>query len=317
MTARFLGGVVAAAAAVHVLFAALLVFGIQATYRHRVFDVTRLPIDPIQRYELIGTFLREHASDPRPSVLFAGSSFTYGFPWRETAIFSRAFADAHRDRHVMNASLLSADVSSINDWILCAAARDSLRFDTVVVEIPVVNTLQQMVANRDRHHVTPPISNCGGGEASHSLFDVLLRQPPTLGFLVGMWPAGSTPSEAEMVVAPVPDGYFVPAAAFASVREGYERQIAAVLRTARRVARTVYAYPSPVFVAGLSEIGRDEAALQFELARTVAACATVPEVHCIEASDLYGQQSSFYNFTHLNPRGHQAMAAWLSTVIRD
>lgn len=316
LVSKFAAGVVASVLASHLIFSGGLALSVRLVNRHRIFDVTRLPGPPVDRFRLIGAFLRAGVSGSRrPVVLFAGSSFTFGYPWRERLIFSRLFADRRTDVTVLNASVLSADVSTLNDWIVCGAERNSTRVDVAVIEIPVVNTLSHMSATVRDGYTPPPLSDCGALGASPGYFGYFVRKPPAFGYLTAFWSQMYEPDESRVELAPVPEGYFVRAADFVAVEPGYKAQVVDMLKRAQQVARTVYAYPSPIFTGGLSRIGQDAAAVRFQLAQTVAACTSVEGVRCLEAAALYDDRDAFYNFTHLSRQGHREMAGWLAHTI--
>lgn len=314
----FLLAVAGWACAAHVVFSGAVTLGIEGVYRHRIFNVSRLSGEPVDRFRMIGSFLRARTQNrSQPVVAFAGSSFTFGYPWQESAIFSQLFANARPDRPVINASVYSGDISSVNDWIVCGARRNGVRFDAIVVEIPVVNTLSSLAAARRAGNLqTSPLADCASGDASPSYFDYVVRRPLAIGWLTALWGSEERPArDLDIMIDPVPDGYFVSAAAFATVQREYEAQIDEMLRHAQSVAPVVYAFPSPVFVAGLGQVGADEQAMRLELDRAVAACSGVPGVRCLDPASFYERRGDFYNLTHLNQRGHREMADWFSRQI--
>ena len=87
-----------------------------------------------------------------------------------------------------------------------------------------------------------------------------------------------------------------------------------MLANARTIAERVYVFASPVFTAGLPEVGEDPANLRAQLARTVTACER-PAASGVYASFLGEQRGNFSNFTHLSQAGHRALGDWLATQI--
>lgn len=300
------------------LFSGTMTLGFELLYRHRIFDSRRLSGEPVDRFRMIGSFLRARTRDrSQPVLAFAGSSFTFGYPWQESVIFSRLFATARRDRRVINASMPAGDISSVNDWIICGARRNGVRFDAMVVEIPVVNTLGSLAAlRRAGYSRSSPLADCPTRDASPSYFEYIVRRPLAVSWLTFLWDSEVRPArDFDIMITPVPDGYFVSAAAFAAVQSEYEAQIDETLRHAQTVARVVYAFPSPVFVAGLRQVGADEQAMRLELDRAVVACSGVRGVRCLNPESFYARRDVYYNLTHLNRRGHREMADWFARQI--
>src|SRR5687768_509725 len=129
---RFVIAVLATAAAVHVVGVVLVVVILHSVYPHRIFNVHRWSDNGVENYRLVGTFLAAKArSQQRPVMVFAGSSVTYGDVWPAAVTFPALVAERRRPATVLNASIIAADVSAINDWIVCAARRNAIRVDTV------------------------------------------------------------------------------------------------------------------------------------------------------------------------------------------
>ena len=307
------------AAVMHLAESAVVAMTLDGAYRHRVFDVTRATAAATDRYRLLGSFLKSRQRMlASPSVTFAGSSFTFGYPWPESMVFSRLFASERPDVAVLNVSMLSADVASVNDWILCAAVRNDVRFDTLVVELPVVNSLSRLATiHRLGLESTAALADCRGVGPSPGYFAFALRHPLAVGWIPFLVVSGNyTERDLPVALQPVPKGYFVPTDEFATVKDWYGSIIDETLRRAQSIARTVYAYPSPVYVGGMQEIGSDPRAMDDELAFTVARCKGVGGVRCLDPSPFYRRRGDYYNVTHLNQHGHRDMAAWFAREIR-
>ena len=107
-------------------------------------------------------------------------------------------------------------------------------------------------------------------------------------------------------------GYYVTASQFASIESAYRTQIVDAVRSAQRVADRVYVFPSPVFLPGVVEVGEDAAAVRAQLEMALAICRTVEGVSCLDSQPFYDRKDVYYNMTHLNQRGHEAIAEWLA-----
>ena len=301
----------------HLLVALAAVGVLHRLYPHRIFDVRSFSDNPVEGFRLIGTYLNENARHQvAPVVVVAGSSVSYGYLWPERVTFARLFADARPSAKVLNVSIVAADVSAVNDWIVCAARRNQIRVDSLIVELPVVNTLSYLVTTHRSGHAPSPLSTCEEFPRDPGYFRFAVTKIRGSGWIRLFW-SGQTykRGERQIRIESVPKGYFASAEDFESVRGGFAAQISATLTRAQSVADRVYAFPSPVFVPGLAEVGEDAAAIRQQLDAALAACRSVPGVGCIDSSGLYDGRSFYSNLTHLNQAGHRAMAALLDRQI--
>lgn len=297
-----------------VAFAAVSV--LRTLYPHRIFNVRAWPT-PTETFQLAGTFLKESGgADSRPTVVIGGSSVSYGYPWAEQFVFSKLLADRRPDLKVINASIVAADISGVNQWIVCAALRAGVRFDAIVIEIPVVNTTAHLALWRANGRVIDTGEPCTPGPAEPGYLRLALTRPRGVA-----WVPFLLNRESHEVVdsgfrlARVPKGYFTSAQDFAAIREGYERRIADALRNAQRIADVVYGLPSPVLLSVLPEIDEDREAVRSQIESALGACQSVDGVRCIDPQAFYGDPSLYHNLTHLGHAGHRAMAELLSAQL--
>lgn len=313
---RFVMAALGSAIVLHVIVSLAAASALDRLYPHRIFNVRAWADAADERRVVVGSFLVERSrSATRPLVAFVGSSVAYGYPWHERFIASQVFAEAHPDYRVINPSVLGVDVSGINELVLCAAEQNGVRFDVVVIEIPVVNTTSYLVATARAG--TPPqqVRPCEAGLTAPSYRRLALTRARGIGWLHFMWNSDSNQTEDGVSFDAVPRGYFADTAAFAAVKVHYSSQIAALLRNAQQVAARVYAFPSPIYLGGLAEVSVDRAAVRHQLDATVDACASVPGVECIETSTLWHERSNYYNFTHLSQAGHRRLATMIGGAI--
>jgi hypothetical protein len=314
---RFVAGTAAYAAVAHLVIGLVVLTSLRVLYPHRVFDVRQWSDDVVASFRLIGTYLKSNArGGDRPVLLFAGSSVTFGYPWHERFVFSRLVANQRPDYRMLNGSIIAADVSGINDWIVCAAKRNRIRFDAIVVEVPVVNTLAYL-ANLHRAGVAAPnLTTCEAEDRDPDYLQFVLLQSRGLGWIDFLWNSeGDAVDEQHMRLDPVPNGYFASAADFAAVADAFASQIVQTVNNARTIAGKVYVFPSPVFVKGLTQVGEDAENVGAQLRAALVACQSVRSVQCIDPSPVYADQAYFYNFTHLNQAGHRALAEVLAAGI--
>ena len=313
---EFLAGVAVTALIGHMLVAFVAAAAIHRLFPHRIYNARVWSDTGNERFHLVGTFLVENAPpSAAPVIAFAGSSVTYGYPWDERLIFSRLFAEKKDTSKVINASIIATDVTGINDWIVCGAWRNRIQLDVAVIEIPVVNTTSHLIqARKDGRHAG--IGACEPGAGDPGYFRLAAMRPRGIGWFRFLSNTEARETEEMPVqIVPVPKGYFASAADFAAIREDYVGRIRTLLGNAQQVARTVYAFPSPVFVGGLAEIGEDANAVREQLQTAVDACASVPGVRCLDTADLWQRRSYYFNLTHLNQTGHRALADFLAQAI--
>ena len=302
------------AAVAHACIAVGVTAAIDPLYAHRMYDVRKWPGRSEDAFKLAGTYLRERIERSSPPItLFAGSSVTHGYPWTQRQTFASVYGRA-KGTQAVNAGILGLDVSGINDWVICAARANRIHVETVIVEVPVVNTVAQLVNYHRAGTPAPPMSDCAGIELSprHGMW--AWSRPFGIGWLVFLWEEDAYPKP-DMIVTlkPVPAGYFTPADDFAAVSGVYENQIATLLERAGTIANRVYAFPSPVFLAGLEELHHD--AVRAQMASALSACRRVEGAGCLDTLFLGDRPDFFINLTHLNQAGHRVLAEWLATQV--
>ena len=313
---QFGAAVLMFAGVAHLVVALVLTLALHAMYPRRIYDVRRWSDDAAASFRLVGTWLNENARVTEPVIAFAGSSVTFGLEFREPATFAGLFAERRPEHTVVNASIIAADLSGINDWIVCAARRNGIRFSALIVELPVVNTLGLLVRLRQGGNAVPALSTCSGESPDPGYLRFGLTNVRGTSWFRFLWnPRPVLKANRQISIERVPPGYFAPAADFTGVRESFEAQIVQTLQHAQTAAETVYAFPSPVYIPGLREAGADDQAMAEQLASALSACHAVAGVRCIDSSKLYFERSFYFNLTHLNEAGHVAMAAVLNAHV--
>ena len=313
---RFVVATTLFAGLTHLAAAVLVASSLSWLYPERIYDVRQWPVDAGSGLGLVGSFLRASVTADRPVLVFAGSSVTYGYLWPERVTFAHLVAAAHPEMRILNSSIIGADVSGVNDWVICAAKRNRLHLETVVVELPVVNTLTYLVNMHEAKHPIAPLSRCDDGPSDPGYLRYTLSAFRGIGW-INLWWSGYTIDKGERVfeTAAVPERYFASAAEFEAVRGVFKSQIIATLENAQSIATEVYAFPSPVFVTGVTEANRDGAAVRAQLQVALDACRSVAGARCIDPAALYEQRGHFANLTHLNKAGHIAMAELIKSAI--
>lgn len=314
---RYLGSVAVVALLLHLLVAFAAASAMQRLYPHRVFNARTWSGSGVERFHLLGSFLIENSRPTSaPLIAVIGSSVSYGFPWADRFIFSSLLAERRPEARVINASLVAADVVGVNNFVVCAAFRNHVKFDIAIVEIPVVNTTAQLVSYFKRRLASEPLAPCVEGAADPGYLQLAVSRPRGIGWIRFLWNSESHETqEAALTLGRVPKDYFAKASDFEDIRLDYESRIAVLLRNAQQVSNVVYAYPSPIYVGGLDEIGEDATAVREQLEASERACASVSGVRCLQTSSLWTNRSYFYNLTHLSQTGHRAFADLLDAAV--
>jgi hypothetical protein len=316
-----LAGVVITTVITHVVWSYGVALVLERTYRHRIMDLRRWSgrdQSASAQRELLARFLDlEVRRANRPTVVFLGSSFSFGYPWQERVILSRRYSELRPDQTVLNASVTGGGLPLVHNWAICAARRQQLLLDAAVIEIPVINTVASLLREFEGQGGITPLESCSEPPVSgRGYLPFVLKQPLGLGWVRFVWDveAYEKPDE-PIVVIPVPAGYFVSRENFSRIKGAYQSQIIATLTQAKTVAKRVYAFPSPVYLPALDEIEEDAGAIQEQLSATLDSCRAVPGVECLDPDAFYRMKEAYYNITHLNQHGHDAMARWLAEKV--
>src|SRR5918994_909340 len=147
MTARrlstVLAGVVITTVISHLVWSYGVALVLERTYRHRIMDLRRWSgreQGVSAQRELLARFLDlEVRRANRPTVVFLGSSFSFGYPWQERVILSRRYSELRPDQAVLNASVTGGGLSLIHNWAICGARRQQVVVDAAIIELPVIN----------------------------------------------------------------------------------------------------------------------------------------------------------------------------------
>ena len=299
--------------AMHLLWSWAMTALLATAYDHRIFDVRRWPADLPRPAvaELVAAFVRDRAAADEPITMFVGSSFTFGYPWSESVVMSKRYANEHPDTRVLNVSVLGAGLEVLNRSILCGLRAAGRRIDVAVLEIPVVNAVSRL---RDGEP-TDWQGSCRVEEISPRYLPFALKRPIGIGWLTFIWDPYATAKPDEPIQLAAAPGYFVPAETFGAMRAQFRDLVAHTIAAARPLVDRLIVLPTPVYLPGVTEVGEDAANVRQQLDETLAACQTVASVTCLDPEPFYRRRDAYYNMTHLNQHGHRLMAAWLSSKL--
>jgi hypothetical protein len=306
------------AVATHVCFSGIMALVVEQAFPHRMLNVRAIePDDRPARMELIASFLDAARRDGRPLIGFFGSSFTNGYPFPPSATLSNGTAEAFPDHRVVNVSVLGAGLEGIHSSLQLAAIQEC-RFETLVLEIPVINEsswIQQNPQNWRRDYAE---ARDGLGFARGSThFKWFFRRPAGIRYLAIMFEE-LTLADEEMpcMLVPPTDGYFATREKFEAVRKDYHEKVRWTVRAAQEISDRVVVYPTPVFLAGTDRIRYDTAAIREQIDITYAACRSVEGATVVQLDERFLQDERLYfNLTHLGLQGNREFGAWLAGEI--
>lgn len=313
---RVIGMLAVTMCAAHLVWSLAMTELLASSYDHRIFDVRRWPSDLSRPAvsQLVAAFAEDRlrTSDPRPSTVFIGSSFTFGHPWQESVVMSQRYAELRLRESVLNISVIGAGLEVVNRAVLCGVREAAQPIGVAILEIPVVNAVSRIVGGES----TDWMNGCAPDARHARYLRFALGRPIGIGWLPFIWDVYAyEKGDEDLALAPVPKGYYIGRQAFDAVRARYRQQVAATVARARPLARRLVVFPAPVYLPGAAQMGEDIEAIRDQLAETVAACREIEGVTCLEPRAFYTQRDWYYNMTHLNQRGHQAMANWLAAAI--
>lgn len=309
---RLIGLCAFAGVSAHLLWSLAMTELLVSSYHHRIFDVRRWPVDLPRPAvaQLVAAFAGERLAEAHGtgSTVFIGSSFLFGYPWQESVVVSKRYAELRPQETVLNISVIGAGLEVLNRAILCGLHEAGQRIDVAILEIPVVNAVARIAEDENADWV----NGCGAEVRPGGYLGFALARPIGIGWLPFIWDTYAyDKTDEDLALVPVQKGYFVRSEAFNSIRARYRELIAATVSSAKPLAGRLVVFPSPVYLPGAAQLGEDDAAIRGQLAETVAACREIAGVTCLDPQGFYVRRDIYYNMTHLNQRGHQVMAEWL------
>lgn len=300
----------------HFLWSAIVVGLLNSYYSHRLINILKSEDTGTQWEEMTSAFvnsvLKSAEKDKNPVTLFIGSSVTYGYPWQEQVIFSRVVAERLSDWKVANLSVIGVGVSELTAYVTCPLTGPR-KPAIVIAEIPLVNSIGEK---------KPGYARKGQQCAAHSSGDIgywqlVASRPYGLGWISLLWDEESYEKHEEnIVISPVPPGYFATAERFESIRSQYEIELTSYLDSVSTMGDKVLVYVSPVYTLGIGSAGGEQSAVEHQIQFTYDICRKHGKVICLDSSPFGARRDFFFNLTHLNQRGHKAMAEWFEQQIR-
>jgi hypothetical protein len=307
--------------AIHGCYCAAMTGFVERRYSNRMANVRALePAEWQPRQRIVAAYLEAAARDVRPRIGLFGSSFSWGYPYSQDDTLSRPLVEARPDRRVVNVSVIGFGLDGIHQ-LTTMAEYQNCRFETLLVEIPIVNELAYLATQAEpacweRHYASTRDDFAFVQGTSH--FGWMLRRPSSFDL------SNVAAEEASLVDSLMPNrfaqpaaGYFASRETFERLRSTYRRKLIATLESTRRIADRVVAYPSLVCLSAGDRIRYDAAAIGEQIDATVDACRRVPDVVVLRPTDrLLTEESLYLNLTHLNVQGNAEFGRWLVAELR-
>ena len=305
-------------AGTHLAWSAAMALALASSYPARMADTRRWPEEvPSVRMitEMVSMFISGQVRTSAATTVFFGSSVAYGFPWQEEVVVSSRYAALRPNEHVLNAAVVGNNLALLENGVLCGATNAVLQADVVIVELPVINSILFRLA-LDREGQLPAEHTCDETIGRVGSMWFAARHPIGAGWVSFIWDNKAYPKpDSTVELGTSKFATFASAGEFAPMEAELRRQVVVAMERAKTLGRRVYAFPSPVLIPGAQAMGFDGNAIRAQLAAALSACQTVPGVHCVDIESFYNRQDLYYNLTHLNQRGHQALAEWLADQI--
>jgi hypothetical protein len=301
MWSRFTSTLLIAAAAAYLVASAALAVAISATNRERIYDIREFNPEGFNPPLLAGAYLSRMVTPE--SVVFVGSSFTFGYPFAAAASMPSAFA-ARTGLPTVNASVIGASIEGIERYFLCEMQRRNLRARAIVVEIPLINEAHFMKS-------VLPQNLTRRGECMEGWTPSLITMIATHPSLVWLRRAGddySLNGDETHPITPIPDDYLSTPDHFNRIKQSLSIRIGDVLAEAGNHADAVYAFTTPASLDRVEKGGHLAIELRRQLAFGEAECVARLGPRCVRTADLSDRPELFYNVAHMNRAGNTALA---------
>lgn len=300
----------------HLLWSAVIIGFLNHYYSHRLINIRKIENAGMQWENMSSAFvnsvLESAEHEKKPATIFVGSSVTYGYPWQERIIFSRVTAEKLKNSRVANLSVIGMGIGGLIDFVTCPLF-GSRKPAILIVEIPLVNSIAGIVPNQERKRRQCADYSVGG----MGYWQLVASRPYGLGWISLLWDEESYEKhEEDIVITPLPSTYFATAERFESIRSQYEIELTEYLDSVATMGEKVLVYVSPVYTLGIGSAGGEQSAVEHQIQFTFDLCRKNGKVICLDSSPFGARRDFFYNLTHLNQRGHKAMAEWFEQQIR-
>ena len=313
--ARYLSCLAVLLLTIHLLWSATVVGLFRLVYDHRVMSVVKM-LNVGREWEdftasFSGEIIKRARKEKKPLVMFVGSSVTYGFPWQERIIFTRLISDEMSDFKIANLSIIGVGMRAITDFATCAIGQKH-RPEIIFFEIPLVNSTASIspgatVSARRCHDYSSRVPG---------YWELVVGRIFGIGWIPLLWDDENfEKAETNLNILPLPEGYFADSKKFSSIENVYSSELRAFLYNISGMGDKVFVYVSPIYVPGISVAGADRRAVEYQIELSQKICLEFVNLTCLDSSIFSQRPELFYNLTHLNHRGHRALADWFKPYI--
>ncbi len=293
----------------HFLWSSLVSLCLTHFYAGRVLNVTKLQNINKDAIDFLGSYSESFAlREPnKKSILVVGSSVTYGYPWQENVVFSSLLQKKLNKYIVGNLSVIGTSILGIVDPPFCIRAPENLP-DIVIAEIPLVNSVSATAAGNYYNDLACPLERKGQ-------LQTVFSRPWGSEWVRLLWDEESYyKPDSDLMVSVVSKGYFKSSSEFEGLENKYVGELREYFDAISKFGRSVWVYVSPVYIGGIESEALREA-VKYQINLSYEMCEKYKKLVCINVSPLNSQRELFYNLTHLNQRGHRAMAQWFEEIL--
>jgi hypothetical protein len=314
-TVRFFSTILALLVAIHFAWSAIIVGMLRIFYEHRIINVRKIDNVGLNWENFTTAFVSEaiknSTSEKIPLAMFVGSSVTYGFPWPESVIYTKLVARELPDWAVVNLSIPGVGMRAMTDFATCALTANR-RPSVLIVEIPLVNSTSS-VASEEKF---APRDCLKYGDNFPGYWPLVLFRRHGFNWISIFWDENAYKKpDVDLIISPLPPDYFANKQRFSDIEKYYIVELKRFLSAVSVMGDKVFVYVSPIYTIGIQKAGGDQAAVEYQIALTNKICLEYKNVTCLDSSIFNERPELFYNLTHLNHRGHRALAQWFEPYI--
>ena len=261
---------------------------------------------------LLGAYAQRVFSQKKDtSILFVGSSMTYGYAVRQDASLGSIMGQLlNGEAAIANFSIIGGSLNQLTP-LMCRLSKLETKPDMVIVEIPIMNDLAQ-----GRSDV---VRDCRTEDPSLyiSEFEFFLKNPWGVQAIPRMLP--HFPDRDGSTVIPntrIPETYKVTEDDVRRMSVIYADRTQALINAAKDVSDNVIVFGAPLYRPAFEEAGLLGSLDLFEeVWREI--CAESNVICHTPSEDLQRTRENFFNISHLNREGAQELSKELAEVVRN
>lgn len=301
----------------HFVVSAIVVIYLKHAHHERIINVRNWQNKGSDWEDVVNSHARsalDSANDGhKKSMLFIGSSVTYGFPYAADLTFSTWIASRFPQYQVSNLSIVGVGMDAITDFATCSLIKPHVP-DLLIVEIPLVNSTSSIRPTSDLGKRT-----CARSPAMEwGFWGLVLPRPRGSGWVPLLWEeVVHVDHDRQLNVIPLPSDYFADEKRFSEIEVKYLNVLHRYLNDVSTMGKKVMVFVSPVYTPGIEMAGGDRKSVEHQIALSYAICKSHGGVICLDASEFSIQRNIYKNLTHFNPQGHQEFGRWLEIKIRQ